>query len=421
MKKLYKFKNGLKLVYERLPYVRSVAVGVFVNTGSGNETAENNGISHFIEHMLFKGTATKSAFEIAESMEKIGADINAYTSKTNTCFYTVSIDEDFEKCAELLSDMYFNSVFSEEEMAREKGVVLEEIDMNEDDPSDVAAEIAAAKWFETNSLSRPILGGKNNVKSISREQIFEYMNDFYTADNTTVSVCGNLPWKAVYDTIKKDFSDKFSKKTKKIVKIEQSVGTVAQVTKFKKTEQGNVLIVFNGLKEYDPDTVALQILSSVFGGTMSGRLFQEVREKLGLAYSVYSYPSAYIEEGCYSVYIGTNSDNLDKAVGAVRREIDKLKAEGITEAEFSKGKAQLKSAFVFGQESSSTLMRLNGRYAMGTGTLFDAEKRMNEIDAVTLDDVKRVIERVFDFSRVVISYVGPKTEVDLTKHFAPRD
>ena len=217
MKKLYKFKNGLKLVYERLPYVRSVAVGVFVNTGSGNETAENNGISHFIEHMLFKGTATKSAFEIAESMEKIGADINAYTSKTNTCFYTVSIDEDFEKCAELLSDMYFNSVFSEEEMAREKGVVLEEIDMNEDDPSDVAAEIAAAKWFETNSLSRPILGGKNNVKSISREQIFEYMNDFYTADNTTVSVCGNLPWKAVYDTIKKDFSDKFSKKTKKIV------------------------------------------------------------------------------------------------------------------------------------------------------------------------------------------------------------
>ncbi len=417
MKKLYTFPNGLKLVYQKLPNLHSVSVGVFVNTGSGNETEKNNGISHFIEHMFFKGTTSRSAFDIAECMESIGADINAYTTKSNTCFYTVSIDSDFEKCAELLSDMYFNSVFAEEEIEREKAVVLEEIDMNEDDPQDVVVELAASEWFKSNSLSRPILGSKENVRSFTREDILAYMDDFYTADNTVVSVAGNVSWQVVYATIKKEFCAKFSKKTAKKVEIKPSVGAVSQVEKFKKTEQGNVLLVFNGLKEYDGDTVALQLLNSVFGGTMSGRLFQEIREKLGLAYSVYSYPAVYAAEGCYCVYVGTNTASLDKAVAAVRCEIDKLKTNGITEAEFKKGKAQLKSAFVFGQESGSTLMRLFGKYALGTGKLFDFDARMAEIDAVTLEDVNRVAAKVFDFSRVTVSYVGPKVDVDLKKHF----
>lgn len=413
MKKLKQYECGLKVAHEYISSVRSVAIGVQVGAGCIFETEKNNGISHFIEHMVFKGTARRSAYQIANEIDEIGANINAYTSKLSTCFYTISLNQDAEQCMDILSDIIFNASFNNEEMEKEKGVVLEEISMVQDTPDDLVIELASAAYFKGNSLSKDILGTKRNVKNFTREDIIEYMNEHYTANNMVVSVVGDIKFEEVDNLIKKYVLPNIKDKIRKIPEIKLSKGNSAQVVKFKEIEQSNIAILFPSLEIDHPLTSALHIFNNAFGGGMSSRLFQNIREQKGLAYSVYSYPSAYNKEGYFSIYLGTNKESINEAVKAVKFEINKVLNEGITESEFKKGKAQEKSAFVFGQESTSTLMRIYSRYLLTKGTLYDIDEKLKEIENVTIDDVNGLVKQIFNFDKMVVAYVGPKTEVEL--------
>ncbi|MEG1612765.1 MAG: pitrilysin family protein [Clostridia bacterium] len=415
MEKIKKYSNGLTLAYQYSPTVRSVAIGVFVNVGSINEDSKTNGISHFIEHMMFKGTKRRTAFDIVAESDNIGAQINAFTSKTNTCYYMVCVDNDTEKCVDILSDLFFNSVFPNEEIEKEKGVVLEEISMTIDTPDDLCLEMATSAFYKGHPLSRQILGTRKNVQGFTREDILNYIDLHYTPDNILISVVGNITLKEVEILINKYFIGNFSLKKSPNKQIKHFEGNSTFIKKCKKIEQSHIAFIFPSMAYCDKLTTALKVFNTAFGYGMSSRLFQNVRENLGLAYSVYSYPSFYTTNGCCSIYLGTNSNSVEKATLAVKDEIDKVLKFGITEAEFLRGKAQMRSAFVFGQESTSSMMTMIARHTIMTGEACDIDKMLLDIENVTLDDVNEVIKQVFDFNKVTACYVGPKCDVDLLK------
>lgn len=405
--------DGLRVFCREIPSVRSVAIGIMVGAGCVNESPDESGISHYIEHMLFKGTERRSAFDIVEETDMLGANMNAFTSKLGTCYYTLSLDGDAEKCMDILTDMFFNSTFDEKEMEKEKGVVLEEIAMNEDTPDDVCLELGASAFFKGHPLEKAILGTKDTVMSFTRAQLFDYKNKYYTAENTVVSVVGNITEAETDRLIKKYFVPALKKGRRVRPQTAPPQNKACSVSKFKDIEQSNIGIFFPGIKIDDENEAAMQIFNTVFGGGMSSRLFQHVREKLGLAYSVYSYPSSYINEGTFAIYVGTNKASVEKAVEALRKEIDDVVENGITEKEFEKGKAQMKSALVFGQESTSTLMRVDLKSMLFSDRPFDIDGRLALFEKVSRDDVKALAAKIFDFEKVVVSYVGPETDADL--------
>ncbi|MDD7245456.1 MAG: pitrilysin family protein [Eubacteriales bacterium] len=413
MKKITKYNNGLTLVYYEMPDVRSAAIGVFVKTGSVNENAKNNGISHFVEHTMFKGTKKRSAFDIVAETDGMGAAINAYTSKTATCYYIQCVDSDFEKSADILSDIFFDSVFPDEELEREKGVILEEIAMCNDTPDDLSYEIATTAFYKGHALSRPILGTKSNVSGFSRDDILKYVGERYTSDNVVISVAGHVCFDKVYDVIGNKFALKFGNAVCGKNKIPLPATQSSYVKKFKKIEQGNVNVLFPSVSYDEPLFNATRIFNSVFGYGMSSRLYQNIRERSGLAYSVYSYLSPYEFTGHSMIYIGTNVANVEKALVAVSSEIDEVRKNGITEEEFSRGKAQIKSGLVFGLESSVGVMNLLGKHAVRTGELADIDALVADIDAVTSADVAEAIAVNFKKENATVGYVGPKIDKNL--------
>lgn len=413
MKKLTRFDNGMTMLYYGMPEVRSVSIGIFVRVGSVYEDKSNNGISHFIEHTMFKGTKTRTAFDIVAECDNIGANINAFTSKTATCYYCQCVDQDVEKCADILSDIFFNSVFPEEELEKEKGVVCEEIAMCNDTPDDLVFEITVPEFFKGHPLARPILGSRANVNSFTQKDILTYIGKHYTADNTYLSIAGNISYEQAVDLANRYFISNFSNLKCANREIEYAEPQSAFVKKIKKIEQGNIVMVFPSVQFTDPLAYATRIFNSSFGYGMSSRLYQQIREKMGLAYSVYSYPSFYFKNGMVYVYIGTNVDNIEKAVIAVRKEINNVKKCGLTNEEFIRGKAQIKSSLVYSAESSSSNMTNLGRHVIQTDELMDMNKIISDIDAVTMDDIDKAISENFDLSRAAVGYVGPKTDKNL--------
>lgn len=415
MKKIKKYNNGLTLVYQNVPTVRSVAFGIFVSVGSINESPKTNGISHFIEHMCFKGTKKRSAFDIVKEIDNIGAQINAYTSKTNTCYYTVCVDENAEQCAEILSDIYFNSVFPEDEIEREKGVVLEEISMTADTVDDLCIERANSAFYKGHPLARPILGTKKTVQSFTQADLFEFVDKHYTADNTVISVVGNIAFEKVESILNELFIPQFGSNKAEVNKISVAKTNSTFTKRCKRTEQSHLVFMFPGISYTDELEGAIKVFNTSFGYGMSSRLFQNIRERQGLAYSVYSYPSFYKNEGYCLIYVGTNVSNVKNVTEAIRKEIDDVIKNGITAEEFERGKAQIKSSFVFGQESTANLMMLYGKYALMTGKLVDIDEKVAKFDKISKEDIDKVITKIFDFSKVTASYVGPKCDVDILK------
>ena len=284
----YKFADGLRLVHLERTSTRAVAIGVLTGAGSENETEKNNGVSHFLEHMFFKGTKTRGSLDIVKEIDAMGAQINAFTAKAYTCFYTFSIDEDGEKCAEILSDILFNSVFDKEELERERKVVLEEISMSDDDNADVCMETASALYFGDNALARPILGTRDTVRSLTREDLLEYVDANYCAETTVIAIIGNMSADKARKIVEKYFEGRFrSSKGRKWHDVAH-VTSGSSKTIFKPIEQANIGMVFPGVSLTDKNYLAINAGGYVFGGGMSSRLFAEVREKHGVAYSVYS-------------------------------------------------------------------------------------------------------------------------------------
>ena len=411
MVRLKEFSNGLRLVYNKLDCF-SVSMGVFVGTGCVDESMEENGISHFIEHTLFKGTERRTAFQIADDVESIGAQINAYTSKQCTAYYTVCLTEHAESCADILSDIFFNSTFPEVELKKEQGVVIEEINMYEDVPEDVCLEQLSTAYYADHPLGKTILGSKENVLSFDGARIRDYMKRRYTSDNVVISIAGAIGYDEAVALVEKYFVGGFTG-TKKVGE-DDFTRRIAKPTflyKKKDIEQSNFALAFPA-PEYGSDLeCAMQILNGALGGGMSSRLFQRIREELGLAYTVYSYPSQYIFDGYTCIYLGTAPGKTESAIKAIREEILKLKDGGLEEKELLRSRAQMKSAYLMSRESSRSIMNINGKNVLYTGKLLDIDDKIAKIDGTDLDKVKEVIDYIFDFDKVCASYVGPEEKM----------
>lgn len=401
------FNNGLRLVVNKMDGLLSVSVGVLVKTGSINESESENGISHFIEHVMFKGTEKRTAFEISDNIDRIGAQINAFTSKELTCYYTKSTKDHVEDSIEILSDIFFNSTFKKEELEREKGVVIEEIKMSEDTPEDVCLDLLAKSYYGEEGLGRTILGPEKNIKRFNENSVRDYMAKYYTADNVVISVAGNVDIEQIENIVKEYFADKFSK-GKSSKQFVQKPVQPQSLYRSKKIEQTHIGFAMKGLKSSDDDSDAFSIANVVFGGGMSSRLFQKIREELGLAYSVYSYPSQYKDTGVLEIYAGVNTDSRDKAAKAIVEETKKFRETGVTEAEFLRAKEQVKSSLVFGQESTGAQMLLYGKFLIILDQKFDINKRLIDLENITIEDVQKSIQKSFDIEMAATATVGTK-------------
>ncbi|TRM12444.1 insulinase family protein [Lentibacillus cibarius] len=391
----YTSNNGLRIVLEKIPAVRSVTIGIWIKTGSRNETEEINGISHFLEHMFFKGTSKRSPQDIAEAFDAIGGQVNAFTSKEYTCFYAKVIDTHKEHALEILTDMFFNSTFDEEEMEREKKVVLEEIKMYEDTPDDIVHDVLARASFGQHPLGYPILGTEKHLESFTRGSLKQYINDCYTPDNVVVSIAGN-----VEDSFIRTAEDYFSRFEAKSGKTEiQRPGFLGNnIEKTKDTEQAHLCLGFNGLPVDDENMYSLIIMNNVLGGSMSSRLFQEVREKQGLAYAVFSYHAAFLDSGLLTIYAGTGKDQLPQLKDIIHKTIDDLMRDGLTDKELINSKEQLKGNLMLSLESTSSRMSRNGRNELLLNRHRSLDEMIQEIDDVDHEKIRHIIDSVFQQS-----------------------
>ena len=396
-------KNGLRIVSEHIPHFHSVAVGVFVNNGSRDESPEENGITHFIEHMLFKGTDARTAREIAREFDRIGGDINAYTSKEYTCYYAKVLDHHAEHAVSVLADMLFNSQMDPVEFDKERQVILEEISMTEDMPDDDVHEQLWRVMYPQNSIGAPILGTAETLASFTPEKIRNYMDRHYTPSNTVVSVAGNIT-PALVNKIEALFGSFEKPKISK--QYELPVFTAGYSLKNKETEQGHLCLGFPGLSLNDPDLYNITVLNNIIGGSMSSRLFQEIREQRGLAYSIFSYHSAYSDHGTLAIYGGTSDEQMTEMQQVIMTLLKELKNGGITEQEVIDSKEQLKGNLMLGLESTSARMSRNGRHELLLGTHQSYDEVLQQIEQVSLEKVLKLLEVLVDSPAV--SIIRPK-------------
>lgn len=405
--------NGLRIVSEKIPYVRSVSIGVWVGTGSRNENRFNNGVSHFIEHMLFKGTDKRTAKEIAESIDNIGGQLNAFTGKECTCYYTKTLDSHLEIAIEVLSDMLFNSVFAKKDIDIERKVILEEIGMYEDSPEELVHDILSETVWNGNSLGYPILGTKECLNNMSKETFTEYINNNYTPYNSVISIAGNFDDDKLIELIKKNFS-KWEMKNVVDRDFEKAEFICDSKIKEKDTEQVHVCMGFNGLEHGNNDLYTLLAVNNIFGGGMSSRLFQKIREEKGLVYSIYSYPSSYKDAGLFTIYAGMNPEHMPKVSSMIITEIKELIKSGITKDDLEKSKEQLKGNYILGLESTSSRMNSIGKSELMLGKIYSPEEVLKRIDSIAMDSVNDVISKIFNLNQMSITAVGNiKNEMDI--------
>lgn len=385
----------------------TVSLGVFVDVGCVRETARDNGYSHFIEHLVFKGTKRRTCLQISEELDDIGANINAYTAKDATCFYTKSSADDLEKCMDILSDMYFNASVPEEELAREKGVVIEEIKMCEDSPDDVSQDLVSSAIFHGQSLGQTILGSPENIRRAERRDILAFKDAHYLPSATVIAVCGKFD-ADLLNTLVENYFEKHCDGSMRVSESEPTAEYRSEfLHSFKKIEQSHLQLAWGGYPLCSPQRYASSMLASVLGGGLSSRLNQTIRERHGLAYSVYAYPSYYTNCGTFEIYVGLSPDNNGKVCRLIASELDKLLQDGVTEQELQRARAQAVNALYMNAESNMTLMRLYGRSMLKLNSLFNVDEEAAKYNSVTVDDLNAVARSVFS-QPYASAYVGPK-------------
>lgn len=406
--------NGIRVITEEMPGVYSVTAGVWAGTGSAYETRQVAGVSHFLEHMLFKGTEKRTYTEIAEIMERVGGQMNAFTSKEYTCFYVKCLNENLDLGMDVLSDMYLNSVFSEEEYNKEKGVILEEINMYEDSPEDMVADLFNAVIMPNHVYGKPIIGTTESVSAMTRDDIVAYHKKAYVADQTTVVVAGNVKHEAVMQAVKKYFGGHTGSWQKPAL-TEPQYASGSGFTQ-KDIEQVHLMMGFPGCSGFNKDHYALSIMTYVLGGGMCSRLFQEVREKRGLTYSVYSYNGASAMGGLIYSYGSTSPKNVGELAKVIGAETAKLIDKGICPAELERAQSQLKCGLLMGLESTGNVMSRIGRSHCTYGMVRDVEAIADDIMKVTVEDVAAATKKYLKPEKLVLAQVGAEeTEIDLAK------
>lgn len=388
----FQLENGVRIVLEHIPSVRSVAFGVWVGTGSRYEQSNINGISHFIEHMLFKGTTNRTAREIAETFDRIGGQVNAFTSKEYTCYYAKVLDTHIDVAIDVLADMYFNSTFDPVEIEKEKKVVIEEIGMYEDAADDLVHDLIISSAYGNHPLGQSIIGTESVLNQLQRDHLLRYIDESYTPEKTVISIAGNID-RTIVDKISAKFSNYKRNSTVSELKTPLYVGDSNIRTK-KELEQSHLCIAMPGYPLGHPNIYSLIVLNNILGGTMSSRLFQEIREERGLAYSVFSYHSAFKDSGVTVVYAATGTDQLDQVIDQIGHIVRNLLKNGITETELNNCKEQLKGNLMLSLESTNSRMSRLGKNELMLGRHLSLDEIIRLIDSVSLDSVHRVSEEI---------------------------
>jgi len=400
-------KNGIKVIMHPIDYLKSATVGVIVKTGSYYENSTNNGVSHFIEHMLFKGTENLKAKEIAEAIDDIGGQLNAFTSKEHTCFYTKVLGEHLDIGLDVLSDMFSSSLFDQIEIEKEKGVITEEISMYQDFPEDLAFEMLNNNMLKNTSLALPILGIEDSITKFNRNLILEYFKHHYNAKNMVISVVGNIDCDKVIQKLNETFgelngdSDYKQKEIKFSLLKDKSIDGVN-----KDIEQLNLCLGFYGPDTYSKDMFSTLIVSNILGGTMSSRLFQKIREEEGLVYTIESSLTSYNECGMISIYAGLNTENAQRVLLLIKKEIENLKKHHLSDEELKKAKENLKGSYILSLESSFNKMFEMGKNLINNKPQETSEEVIDLINNITKEDIIYVIDEYLNWDHLNISYVG---------------
>ncbi len=394
--------NGVRIISEKIDNVRTASVGIWVGNGSRYEPAELNGISHFIEHMIFKGTEKRSARHIAIAIDALGGQANAFTNKEYTCYYMKVLDKRLQTGVSLLADMFLHSRFAPEDLELERGVVLEEIGMYEDSPEDVAIDKLFEACYAGSALGRPILGTPETLENMNSKKLHSYMRDSYRPSDTVVAVSGNFTQDDL-DYIAELFSVMDGKGHNQIQPAEYHPSLVLWK---KDIEQNHLCLSFPGVSVGSDDRFAMNLLSSILGGGMSSRLFQTVREENGLCYSIYTFTMPHLDTGVFSVYTGLSMDTEKKALQLILRELQKFREMGPDPDELSRCREQVKTTLLMGLESTGSRMMTIGRSELMRGEVAPVEKVLADYDKVTAGDIIRLAEKVLDFSRMSLSVVG---------------
>lgn len=404
--------SKIRIVMEEIPYVQSVAIGIWVRTGAVDEDRKYSGISHFIEHMMFKGTENRSAKKIAGDIDRIGGQINAFTGKEATCYYVKAIYSNYKQAADVLVDMLSASLFAKEEMNKERQVICEEIKMTKDTPDELAHDTITSMIFKGGSLGKSIIGTPSSLNKITRSVMKKYFEEEYTRDNIVISVAGKFDPEDVCAY----FSDKLlglreKKETKETV---NAVYQPSCKVITKDIEQSHICLATKGLRLSDDRYYAFAILNNIMGGSMSSRLFQNIREQKSLAYSVYSMAGYFKDDGYFNIYAGVSHDRIRDAVLGIRDELERLAEDGVTEEELQSSREQLKAAYIFGQENVSGRMFKNGKNVILNNPILTPEEVISGFDSVTLDDIDRVKSLICNFSDYSAVAVTSK-KLDLKK------
>lgn len=413
MTKVSKLSNNITVVTEVLPYLKSASIGIWVRVGSANEDSSNNGIAHMIEHMLFKGTSNRSAKQIADEMAKIGGNMNAFTSKECTSYYATTLSEHLPITIEILSDMFHHSLIEEKDLKKEKGVIIEEIDMYDDSPEDLVHEMLQQRIWKNHPLGYLISGTKKIVKNVSRDQILDFMRKHYVGENIVISVAGNFEEGVINHLLEEKFATLPSTWEGDIK--QTSVPTYHKVIckREKDIEQLHCNIAFDCISYLSEQRYVLSVLNNILGGSINSRLFQNIRENRGLTYSIYSYGSSYRETGLLHIYAAMNPSQAPIVMKKIRQIIKDLKKHGVTDEELNMTKEQIKTELILGNESAKSRMNANGKAMLNRGRLVTIEELIEEINRVTRTRVLEFANTYFNLEQASVSVVGNLKDVIL--------
>ncbi len=409
MYKCQTLKNGLTIVGEEIPYFKSVSLGIWINTGSRMEKQNESGVSHFIEHMLFKGTKNRSAKDIARDIDNLGGQINAFTNKECTCYYIHLLDEHINVGIDVLSDMILNSTFNEKDINRERFVILEELKMYEDSLEDLSYDLLLENIYPDNGLGMNILGNRKTIKNITKKQIMNYFNKYYVPNNAVISICGNFK----FDELVKELENKFGEWERKEVctEVEEAKFHSCVVKKNKDSEQVNIAINLKAIpEENEEESYALAVVNNIFGGSTSSRLFQHIREEKGLAYSIYSSQTLYKKCGELGIFVSTSEEYLEEVYECIINEIKNIRDGYVTEEEIKESKEQLKGNYILSLEGIESKMLSMGESMLLNNKIKNEDEIIEHINSVNMEQVKSIINKVFDIENLGVCIVGKDVE-----------
>ena len=408
--------NGLRIITEKIEHYKSVSLGIWVGTGSRDENQNNNGVSHFVEHMIFKGTPSRDTLLIAKELDAIGGLSNAFTGKEYTCFHSKVLDKDFFTLAEILSDIFLNSSFDPEDIEREKQVVLQEISMVEDSPEEQVHELFNAQVFNNHPLGKPVLGTAETVTAITRDSIIEHMKMYYSPDRIIIAAAGNIDHDEVVKTFEKQFGG-LEPVTKENREYSHEL-TSSIICSYRDLEQINICMGGKAPSLSSDMRFAGAILNTILGGNMSSRLFQEIREKRGLAYSIYSFLSAYMDTGLFGICAGTGPGDVNNVLDVVNSEIVKLQGGDLSEKDLEEARDHLVGGILLGSENTDSRMMRIAKNEFVFGRYIEYEELVDNLKRVTLDDIMTCIRHAFTPGSVAITTLGSvnREDLDLTNN-----